>query len=325
MTLVLQTEDYDAQCIAWLAERCEVVRCAPGDGSIFDDLAQRAEGLLIRTYTRVDAELLARMPRLRVVGRAGVALENIDALACRERGVSVVHTPNSNTRAVVEFFTAVLMDALRPRVFLDHALEPDDWHAARRELVGEWEANELTLGILGFGRIGSAVARVAEALDMRVLYHDIRDISAERRGSARPVSFERLLTESDVLTVHVDYRASNTGLLSAPEFARMKPGALLINTSRGFIIDAHALAEHLRTHPDCRAILDVHDPLEPIPADYPLLDVPNASLTPHLASGTVKAKRDMSWVVRDLWGVLQGEPAQNPPPQWLYEEGDSLR
>ncbi|TVQ75363.1 MAG: 3-phosphoglycerate dehydrogenase [Phycisphaeraceae bacterium] len=324
MTLVLCTEDYDAQCIAWLGERCEVLRCAPTDGSLFDDLAQRAEGLLVRTYTRVDADLLARMPRLRVVGRAGVALENIDALACRERGVAVVHTPNSNTRAVVEFFTAVLMDALRPRVFLDDALEPEDWHAARRELVGEWEANELTLGILGFGRIGSAVARVGEALDMPILYHDLREIAPERWGSAKPVSFERVLAESDVLSVHVDYRASNAGLLGAPEFERMKPGALLINTSRGFVIDAAALATHLRAHPDCRAILDVHDPLEPIPGDYPLLGLPNASLTPHLASGTVKAKRDMSWVVCDLWGVLQGELAQNPPPAWLYEEGDSL-
>lgn len=325
MALVIQTEDYDSQCMAWLAERCEVVRCAPTDGALFDELANRAEGLLVRTYTRVDSDLLSRFPRLRVVGRAGVALENIDVHTCRERGIAVVHTPESNTRAVVEFFTAVLMDALRPRIFLDHALTTEEWHRARRELVGQWEANELTLGILGFGRIGSAVARVGDSLNMPVIFHDLRDIGEERRGAAKPVSIDRLLREADVLSVHVDYRASNTGILAAPEFERMKPGALLINTSRGFIIDADDLAEHLRSRPDFRAILDVHDPLEPIPIDYPLLGVANASLTPHLASGTVKAKRDMSWVVRDLYGVLNGESPQYPPPAWLYEEGDSFQ
>ena len=171
--------------------------------------------------------------------------------------------------------------------------------------------SELTLGILGFGRIGSAVARVGAALDMRVLYNDLIEVPAPKRSGAEPVSFERLLAESDVLTVHVDYRPENRHLLNAAAFARLKPGVLFLNTSRGFVVDPAALAAFLKANPKAQAMLDVHDPSEPIRADYPLLGLPNARLTPHLASGTEKAKRNMSWVVRDVWRVLSGEA-----PEW---------
>src|SRR5204863_4405917 len=135
----------------------------------FGGLLGRAGGRVVRTYTQVTRALLARAPRLRVVGRAGVALENIDIAACRERGIEVVHTPSANTRAVVEFVSAVIADATRPRRYLEGAVEPARWHALRRELIGERELNEMVLGVWGFGKIGSAVARVARAMEMRVI------------------------------------------------------------------------------------------------------------------------------------------------------------
>lgn len=319
MPLALISEDLDAECVAWLAERCEVEKVPASDPG-FPELLARAEALIIRTYTSVTPDFLDRAPNLRVIGRAGVALENVDVPACRQRGIRVVHTPGSNTRAVVEYVTAAILDALRPRLYLDTPPTPDEWHEIRRTRVARRELNEMTLALWGFGRIGSAMARVGAAMDMRVLYHDIRDVPPEQRHAATPVGLDTLLAEADVLSIHVDYRAANTGILNADALARTKPDALIVNSSRGFVVDAPALAAHLRDTPGATAVLDVHDPHEPIPADYPLLGLPNARLAPHLASGTAKAKRDMSWVVRDVWRVLQGEEPHHPPPAWLLPQ-----
>jgi phosphoglycerate dehydrogenase-like enzyme len=245
---VIQTEDLDPEPAAWLAERCEFVVCPFAEESRFAELLPRAEGLVVRTYTQVNRAMLAHAPTLRVVGRAGVALENIDVAACRERGIKVVHTPGANTRAVVELVTAFLVDALRPRLYLGGAVTPERWHQIRREVIAKRELNELTLGILGFGRIGSAVARLGAALDMKVLYNDLIEIPAAKRSGAEPVSFDRLLAESHVLTVHVDYRPENHHLLNAGTFARLKPDVLFLNTSRGFVVDPVALAAFLKAN-----------------------------------------------------------------------------
>jgi len=321
--LVIQTEDLDKVCVDWLSERCEVVRCYHTDPK-FSELLARAQGLVVRTYTRVDDKLLAGAPNLKVVGRAGVALENVDVGACLAKGVQVCNTPGSNTRAVVEYFTALLMDAVRPLVFLEGPMEGEAWHQARRELVADRELNEMTIGIWGFGRIGSAVARVARSMDMRIIYHDIVNIPPDHRSGAEPVGLDTLLRDSDVLTIHIDYRQANKHALNAERLNLLQKNALIINTSRGFVIDPDALAAFLRANPSAQAVLDVHDPFEPMPASYPLLDVPNAFLTPHLASGTVRAKREMSWVVRDVWRVLSGEKPQNPPPKFLLDEVAAL-
>jgi len=304
--LVIQTEDLDPQPAAWLAERCELVAC-PSTDPRFEKLLPRAAGLVVRTYTYVNPAMLAKAPNLKVVGRAGVALENIDLPECRKRGVKVVHTPGANTRAVVEYVTALMLDALRPRMFLNAAVTPEQWHELRRVYVGRRQLDEMTLGLYGFGRIGSAMARVAAAMDMKVLYNDLLNIPENRRSGAVPVPPERLLADSDILSIHVDFRPENTHLLNAAAFARLKPDVLFINSSRGFVIDPAALRDFLLSRPDARAVLDVHDPEEPITATYPLLGVPNARIAPHLASGTERAKRNMSWVVRDVWRVLSGE------------------
>lgn len=302
---VVVTEELDEACRLWLAERCEVEAC-PSEDARFGELIGRAGGLVVRTYTQVDSALLAKAPGLRVVGRAGVGLDNIDIAACRARGVEVVHTPDANTRAVVELVTAFMLDALRPREYLDKPLALKEWKSVRSGMVAPRQLAELTLGILGLGKVGGGVARVGAAMQMPVLFHDVRDISGEARWGAQPVSADDLFARCDVVSVHVDERASNRGLVGAALLARLKPGAMLINTSRGFVIDASAAAAWLKRDPSAMAILDVHDP-EPFGADYPLLGLPNARLTPHIGAATRLAHRNMSWVVRDVWRVLSGE------------------
>jgi phosphoglycerate dehydrogenase-like enzyme len=308
--IVAVTELLADNAARWLEERCEVVRARPCE-SAFTEVADRIEGLVVRTYTTVDESLLRCLPNLKVVGRGGVGLDNIDVEACRARGVTVVSTPDANTQAVVEFVLCCLCDALRPRAPLERALSKEEWHEARdEELVGLWQMNELTLGILGLGRIGRRVAEVARAIGFEVLFHDIRGIPDEERNGAEPVDLDTLFRNCDIITVHVDGRASNRHLVSEELLGRLKPDAILINTSRGFVIDHQALAVWLRGHPAAIALLDVHEP-EPVPPTNPLLGLDNAFLTPHLASRTLTAMENMSWVVRDVVAVLEGRA-----PQW---------
>lgn len=288
----------------WLAERCRVI-CAAPECSDFARAAPEARGLVVRTATMVDDALLERLPSLRVVGRAGVGIDSIDLDACRRRDVRVVSTPDANTQAVVEYVLCLLCDVLRPRIYLDRPVDAAEWSCLREDVVGLWQMDELTLGILGLGRIGSRVAQVARAIGFDVIYHDLVDVPEARRWGARPVSVGELFTESDVVTIHCDGRASNRGFVGAKLIESMRPDAVLLNTSRGFVVDAKALAEFLRSNPGATAILDVHE-REPFTSDYPLLGLSNAHLAPHLASRTVQGVESMSWVVRDVWAVLEG-------------------
>ncbi|MEC9373832.1 MAG: NAD(P)-dependent oxidoreductase [Planctomycetota bacterium] len=302
--LVVVTEPIDAECEAWLRERCEVVECAVEDGG-FEGLLARAEGLIVRTYTVVDEGLLKRAARLRVVGRAGVGIDNIDAAACRRRGIAVVNTPEANADAVAEFVWACVFDAMRPRLFLDRALSAERWHRVREELIAERQLSDLTLGVWGMGRIGRRVARIGAALGMRVVYYDIVEIEAGAREGAAPMERDMLLAESHIISLHVDGRAENRNMVGTRELNRMREDVLLINAARGFIVDAAALAAFLRERPEAQAVLDVHEP-EPFGPEHPLVDVKNAHLSPHIAAATRTAKKNMSWVVRDVWAALSG-------------------
>lgn len=302
----LITEHLDDQCAAWLAERCEVIRCAPGDAAFAHHLA-RAEALVVRTYTRVDDALLRAAPALRVVGRAGVGLDNIDLAACAARAVRVVHTPDANTQAVAEYVIAIILDALRPRPTVGRDIGVEAWKSLRTGSIAPRQFGDLTLGILGLGRVGKRVARCASGFGAAVIYHDLVDIHTTMRNGAEPVSFDELIHRSDILTIHVDERPSNRGLINSKILASCASELLLINTSRGFVIDPAALARFLRANPAARAALDVHEP-EPPSADHPLMGLANCRLLPHLGAATAPAHRSMSWVVRDVWRVLSGEP-----------------
>lgn len=307
--LVVQTEELDAAPAAWLAERCELVRCAATDSG-FDVLLATARGLLVRTYTRVDRAMLAKAPNLKVVARAGVGLDNVDLEACREKGVRVVYTPDANSESVVEYVWTMLLNELRPHSYLSASLDPQSWGKARKTARAPREINQQTLGILGLGRIGKRMARVGAAFGMRVLYHDLLEIPEGLRHGALPISRDELLHESDIFSIHVDGRASNRGLMNADVFGKMKSDVTFINAARGFLVDTSACAGFFRSHEKALALLDVHEP-EPFGPDYPLLGIANVRLSPHLAAATARAQENMSWVVRDVWRVLNGEAPES--------------
>lgn len=302
--IVVVTEHLADAAARWLAERCEMRICA--NDAELPTMLRDADALVVRTNTWVTAELLAQANRLRVVGRAGVGLDNIDREACHERGIAVVHTPEANTQAVVEYVLCVLGDALRPREMLDAPVSDMKWRELRRTVVGYRQMNELTLGVLGLGRIGSRVAQIARAIGMRVLFHDIAEIPHERRHEAELVNPETLFERSDVISIHIDGRAENRSYVDDSFIRRMKPEVIFINTARGFVVDVQALASFLEDYPDAQAMIDVHEP-EPFGEEYPLLGLPNAKLYPHLASRTETAVENMSWVVWDVMAVLEGK------------------
>lgn len=308
--LVLITEPLSPVPLDWLGDRCRVVSIGVDDERFGDSLAQ-AEGLIVRTYTRVDAGLLSRAPNLRVVGRAGVGIDNIDLQACAQRGVRVVHTPHSNAMAVVEYTISMLIQSLRPIRPIREALSDDQWRDARERAITPGSVVGSSLGVVGFGHIGSRVARAGMALGMEVGFNDLRSIETEVAGNARAGSLDDLLTRSRCVCLHVDGRAENRGLIGDREFGLMRPDVVLMNASRGFVVDPVAAARFARSNPDARLVLDVHDP-EPIDPGSELLSLENVTLTPHIAAATSQAKEAMSWVVRDVLAVLRGEAPEFP-------------
>lgn len=303
-TIIIQTEHLSDGAAQWLAQRCTLIEAAPQSAE-FNSAIASASALVVRTYTNVDAALLERAPKLRVVGRAGVGLDNIDVRACRARGIEVVYAPDANTQAVVEYVLFLLGDILRPRHVIASHAPLEEWERLRAEHVGRRQLGDLTLGILGMGRVGKRIARAASGLGMRVLYNDLLEIAPAHRFGAEPVALQALFAESHVVTIHIDGRASNTRFVNAALIDGMRSDAIFINTSRGFVVDGTALAVFMRRNPAATALLDVHDP-EPFKSDYPLLGLPNVRLYPHLASRTQSAMENMSWVVKDVVAVLEG-------------------
>lgn len=307
--VVLITEPITVESKTWLGDRCEVREGILEDPEI-QKMIPEVQGLVVRTYTKVDAALLERMPKLKVVGRAGVGLDNIDLEACTARGIRVVHTPRANAMAVVEYTISMMMQSLRSIHEITHPMDDQQWHVARELAISDSSVVDSTLGIMGFGHIGSRVGKAGAALGMRVAYHDLLEITG---SEAKSKAFEEVLGESRCVSIHVDGRAENRKLIDDRAFAMMRDDVVLINASRGFVVDPVAAARFAFTHPKARLILDVHDP-EPIrevgvdwPADVPsLMDLENVVLTPHIAAATREAKAAMSWVVRDVWAVLEG-------------------
>jgi phosphoglycerate dehydrogenase-like enzyme len=314
--VVVVTEHLHADALGRLGEAAVVLRVDPDDPGALHAALARADALVVRTYTTVDAGLLARAPRLRVVGRAGVGLDAIDVAACRARGVEVVHTPDANSLAVVGWVMAVLLPHLRPlpRVPATGADGPA-WRALREAALVARSIDAMTVGVLGLGRVGTRVANAFSALGARVLAHDLRaiDVADAAACGATIVTAEQLHAESDVLTLHVDGREANRGLYDRTRLEALREDVVLLNASRGLVIDAAALAAFLDARPQATAILDVHDP-EPVPPGHPLLGHPRAILTPHVASRTEAAQRAMSDVVDDVLAVLAGAPPRFPAP-----------
>jgi D-3-phosphoglycerate dehydrogenase len=313
MANVLITEGSEPRTLDWLRQRANVIECRAGEPGFEAHLAQ-ADGLVVRTYTRVDQLFLDRAPRLRVVGRGGVGIENIDVTACRKRGVEVVYTPDANTLSVGDHVFGCMLQLLRPWfTFREQAYTPAEFRRVRDAVRGR-QLNELTLGILGMGRVGRRVGHIAAGgFGMRVVYNDLRDVATDLSFAAVAVDKPTLYATADVLSIHVDMRPGNENLVGRAQLGLMKASAILVNTSRGEVLDANALAEALRNKQLAGAALDVYWP-EPPGADFPLLGMENVLLTPHIAARTQTAMENMSWVVKDVLAVLNGERPVYPAP-----------
>jgi len=313
LPVILVSEHSDPAPLAWLAQRATVIQ-TQYDSPDFPSHLSKAQGLLVRTYTRVNDDLLSRAPNLKVVGRGGVGLENIDVAACRRRGVEVVYTPDANTLAVGDFVFGFLIHLVRGWAFFkNQVLDPKEFKRLRDTLRGR-QLNELTLGILGMGRVGRRVGHIAaKGFGMNVLYNDLADVRNNLDFPATAVDKPTLYQSCDVLSIHVDMRPGNENLVGRDQLALMKTGSFLINTSRGEVLDVHALADALRSGKIAGAALDVFWP-EPPKADFPLLGLDNVMLTPHIAARTTTAMENMSWVVKDLMAVLEGRKPQWPAP-----------
>lgn len=306
--IAIISETLEPVCQDWLAERCDVRKVA-FDAPEFDAGLREAHALVVRTYTQVNRDLLAKTPKLKVVGRAGVGLDNVDLDACRERGIQVVYTPDANTQAVVEYVIGLMLDHFRPRSAMPARCDSQTFHALRKTEIGK-QLDQMTLGILGFGRIGKKLVRVAHAIGMNLLVNDLLPEADMRKAVDFPFSYVDLPTlcrDSDILTVHVDGRPANKHLINRDVLNLLKPDCLFINAARGMLVDHDALADWLKANAPIGgyAILDVHEPEPPTP-ELPLWDLPNVKLLPHIASRTGNALENMSWVVRDVWAVLEG-------------------
>jgi (S)-sulfolactate dehydrogenase len=258
-----------------------------------------ARALIVRNRTRVDGALLAHGPELAVVGRLGVGLDNIDLAACRARRVEVIPATGANADSVAEYVILATGLLLRGTFGATAEVAAGAWPRERlaqgREMAGK------TIGIVGFGDIGRRVAKLARAFGMAPIAHDPvlpTDHSGWTETPVERVELEALLARADAVTLHVPLTPATEGLVSAARLARMKPGAVLVNTSRGGVVDEAALAASLREGRLGGAALDVFE-TEPLPAGTPLAGVPNLLLTPHIAGLTVESNTRVSTLIAE--------------------------
>src|SRR5688500_3434612 len=265
------------------------------------------DALIVRSQVEVDAALIAAAPRLQVIGRAGVGVDNVDLDAATRAGITVVNAPTGNTIAAAEHTIALLLALARRIPAADASIRRGEW--SRGSLQGV-QLRGRTLGIIGLGKIGMAIAERARALGMTLLGSDpyVTAEQAALRG-VELVDLERLLERSDAVTIHVPLTRATTGLIGARAIARMKPGAFVLNVARGGIVDEPALAWALREGRLGGAGIDVFE-TEP-PTGSPLLDAPNTVLTPHLGASTIEAQVAVAEeIAEQVLDVLDGRPAR---------------
>ncbi len=255
--------------------------------------------LIVRNRTVVDVALLEAAPGLRVIGRLGVGLDNIDVPACAARGIVVIPATGANAGAVAEYVLGTAMALLRLATTRSAETAAGQWPRAAlssgREIAGK------TLGLIGFGGIGQLTARLAQGLGVRVIAHDpmIGDGAAIWRSSGvMATAFGALLAQSDIVSLHVPLTDQTRNLIDATALACMKPGALLINSARGGIVDEAALAAALRSGHLGGAAIDVFDQ-EPLAAGSPFAGLPNLILTPHIAGVTLESNVRVSALIAE--------------------------
>lgn len=270
------------------------------------------EGLLCLLTDTIDEELLAGMPALKIIANFAVGYDNIDIGACTKRNIAVSNTPGVLTETTADMAWTLLLAVARRLVEGDRYVREGRFKSWAPMLFLGRDINSKTLGIIGLGRIGRAVARRAAGFNMPVLYHDAKRISAEEEKElgVEYRSFEGLLKEADYISLHVPLNEQTRHLIGEKEFKQIKSGAYLINTSRGPVIDEKALVEALRKDELAGAALDVYEN-EPLQAPG-LIDLQNVILAPHIASATVETRTRMAvMAAENLLAGLKGEKIPN--------------
>src|SRR6266436_3035502 len=271
------------------------------------------DGLICHIISTIDDEVLAAAPTLKVVANVAVGFNNVDVAAASRHGVIVTNTPDVLTETTADFAWALLMAAARRVVEADRYARAGEWKAWKWDLLWGADIHGKTLGVIGFGRIGRAVARRAGGFNMSILYHDAlrADAAAEREFNATFVTKERLLADADFVTVHTNLTVETRHLLDEAALKRMKKTAVLVNAARGPIVDEAALVRALREGWIAGAGLDV---FEDEPKIHPgLLPLPNVVLAPHIASASRDTRTGMAILaVRNCVAVLEGKPAITP-------------
>jgi len=276
-----------------------------------DELVRRAgdaDALLTMLSEPIDAAVLDAGSRLRVVAQMAVGYDNIDVAAATERGILVTNTPGVLTETTADLTFALLLAAARRVVEGDRLTRTGGWKSWHPSFLLGQDVHGATLGIVGFGKIGQAVARRARGFEMRILYYSrTRQPEAETTLGAEYAELERLLRESDFVSLHVPLTPETRRLIGERELALMKPTAILVNAARGAIVDQRALYAALKERRIAAAGLDVAE-TEPIPPDEPLLTLDNVVITPHIGSASVATRRRMAeMAVESIMQALRGE------------------
>lgn len=276
------------------------------------------QGVLATVTDRIDDAVLSAAPGLKVVSNIAVGTNNIDVAACTKRGIRVTNTPGVLDDTTADLAWALLMAAARRIAECDAAVRHGKWKVAfaMSAFLGT-DLHHATLGLIGMGRIGRTVAKRAFGFDMRVIYHDVQRLpeADEQRLRTTWMERDRLLAESDLIIVMVPYSAQTHHLIGAGELAKMKRTAILVNTSRGGIVDDAALVEALRTRRIAGAGLDVFEGEPKLNAGY--LDLPNVVLTPHIGSATLATRMKMCrTAVANITAALEGRT----PPDLVNRE-----
>ena len=290
-----------------------------------DELLRRvagADGLLSLLTDRVDDELLdAAGPQLKVVSNFAVGFDNIDVPACTRRRIPAGNTPGVLTETTADLAFALLMAAARRIPESVDYVREGRWKTWGPMLLMGVDVHGATLGIVGFGRIGREMARRGRGFGMRILYHDVHPATPDEEAElgATRVEMEELLAESDFITLHVNLTDETHHLIGADALRAMKPTAVLVNTSRGPVVDPDALTDALRDGEIFAAGLDVTEP-EPLPADHPLVALPNCVVVPHIASASRVTRGKMAaMAAENLLAGLRGDRLPTPVNPEVYE------
>ena len=289
---IVISEFMDAPAVERLAARFDVDYRPKlvDDSAALEAALPEADAWIVRNRTPVRGRLLAAAGRVRVIGRLGVGLDNIDVAACAARGIEVIPATGANAESVAEYVVTAALMLLRGAYFSTRAVEAGAW--PRQTLSQGREAAGKVIGIVGYGSIGQLTARKAEALGMKVVSYDPQVASPSQR------SLDALLMESDVVSLHIPLTPQTRGLLGRERLALMKRDAVLVNTARGGIVDEAALAAMLREGRLGGAALDVFE-AEPLAAGSPLAGAPRLLLTPHIAGVTLESNERVSAVVAE--------------------------